>query len=256
MDKRLYILLLIYLYSLDVLAQKSSNDLRLLTGKVVGSDSICAVPFAFVANSQTGTGKETNDNGVFKLKAEPNDTIYFRCMGYDDTMFIVTEEMFVDTVLFCVNEKTYELESVDVLMFKSYASFRAMVSNMDMIEDNRILFNIGIDIRDVRRAKKEQEETFGVGLSFGSGGMTRKEKKYVAFASNEKRYERFREITSRENMRYLTKLNDARLDSFIVFLRTKHNINPEWSDYKMMEAINIVFEEFLALQGDTINISK
>ena len=256
MDKSLCISLLICLFALNGMAQEDNADVRWLIGKVVGADSTNAVPFAFLAESNTGIGKETDDNGVFRMSTQLSDTIYFRCMGYEDAMFVITEEMFADTALFCVNAKSYQLESIDVLMFKSYASFRAMVANMDMIEDNRISFDIGIDIRDVRRAKKEQEKTFGAGLSFGSNGMTRKEKKYVAFAGNEKRYERFRKMTSRENMMYLTKLENAQLDSFMVFLRAKHKIDPDLSDYKMMEAINIVFEEFLALNGDSLKVSK
>jgi len=253
---RLLILGCVLLYTLNGFAQEKHEELRQLVGKVVGSDSIRSVPFAFVADSQTGLGKETNEEGVFKIGSDVNDTIYFRCMGYEDTMLVVNEEMFADTVLFCVKEKSYQLESVDVLMFRSYATFRHMVANMDMIPDNKFSMPIMIDMRDVRRAKKEKEKTFGVGLGFGSNGMSRKEKKYVAFAAYEKRFERFREMTSRENMKYLTKFEGAQLDSFMVFLRSKHNINPDLSDYKMMKAINIVFEEYLALQTDTLEMVK
>jgi len=253
MNKKQFTTYILMLFTWQaLLAQDIINHQFLLIGKVVKQDSLTAVPFAFVANSHSGLGKETDDNGLFKLNTSVSDTLFFRCMGYEDTMIVVTESMLSDTLLFCVQEKSYQLASVDVLMFKSYASFRHMVANMDMIPDDRFVMPIKIDIREVRKAKKEQEKTFGNGLAFGSGGMTRKEKKYVTFARNEERYARFRRMTSRANMKHLTKLEGTQLDSFMVFLRTKHNINPDLSDYKMMEAINLLFHEFLALRSDTL----
>ncbi|WP_430815745.1 hypothetical protein [Carboxylicivirga sp. RSCT41] len=253
--EKIYLLLALLVFSMSVIAQEG-DDKQLLIGKVVHSDSTTVVPFAFVANSQTGFGKETREDGIFKLNTMVNDTLFFRCLGYQDTMLVVTEQLLNDTLLWVVKEKTYELGSVDVLMFKSYASFRHMVANMDMMPTEGISMPVYVDIREVRKQKKEQEKTFGVGIGFGSGSKTRAEKKYEAFAAKEKRYERFREMTSRKNMQYLTKLEGAELDSFMVFLRTKHKINPDLSDYKMMEAINMVFEEFLALNNDTIKVTE
>ncbi len=249
---RTAVTVLISMLSFSLLkAQYDEDNSLLLLGKVVERDSTSAVPFAFVANSQTGFGKETNDNGEFKLTTQVNDTLYFRCLGYQDTMLVVQEHMLTDTLLWVVNKKSYELGEVNVLMFRSYASFRHMVANMDMMPMKSRPMNMGFTMNDLRRAEKEKSGTFGLTGRFGGGVETRKEKKYAAFAANEKRFERFRELTSRENMQYLTKLDGAELDSFMVFLRTKHRINPELSDYKMMEAINMVFEEFLALHKAT-----
>jgi hypothetical protein len=237
---------------LALLAQNEEADQTLLIGKIVSNINAKAVPFAFVANSQTGFGKETNDDGIFKLNTHVNDTLFFRCLGYRDTLIVVNEQMLSDTLVWAVNKKTYEIESVDVLMFKSYASFRHMVANMDMMPDNSMKMNFGFTMTDLRRAEKEKSGTAGFTGRFGGGGATREEKKYAVFLRNEKRYERFREMTSRENMKYLTSLEGAQLDSFMVFLRTKHKINPDLSDYDMMSAINQVFEEFLALNTDSL----
>jgi hypothetical protein len=253
--EKIYLFVVLIAINLTVLAQEEDDKL-LLVGKMVHVDSSTVVPFAFVANSQTGLGKETSDDGIFKLNTAVNDTLFFRCLGYQDTMLIVKEEMLSDTLLWVVQEKTYQLGSVDVLMFRSYASFRHMVANMDMMPSKGQKMNMGFTMNDLRTAEKGRSGTAGFTGRFGGGGMTRKERKYAAFASNEKRYERFREMTSRENMQYLTKLNGAELDSFMVFLRTKHKINPDLTDYKMMEAINLVFEEFLALNNDTTHQSK
>ncbi len=234
-------------------AQVEQDDKVILIGKLVEQDSVTVVPFAFVANSQTGFGKEADERGMFKLNTSARDTLFFRSLGYQDSALVVTEQMLSDTLLWVVSKKNYEIDEVKVLMFRSYASFRHMVANMDMMPDKGYNMPIHVDIREVRRKQKEKEKTFGAGIAFGSGSTTRKERKYESFVANENRYERFREMTSRENMQYLTKLDGAELDSFMVFLRTKHKINPELSDYKMMEAINQAFEFFMAMRNDTIN---
>ncbi|MBS2210614.1 hypothetical protein KEM09_04330 [Carboxylicivirga mesophila] len=253
---RALITILVLMTAQRLMAQNDDDHRVIMVGKVVKSDSTTAVPFAFVANSHTGYGKETNESGVFKLTTMATDTLFFRCLGYQDTMLVVKDEMLSDTLLWVVNEKSYELGSVDVLMFKSYASFRHMVANMDMMPDNRYHMPISVNVMAVKKAIREKDKRFGPGIAFGGGSATRKEKKYAAFSANEKRYERFREMTSRENMQYLTKLDGADLDSFMVFLRTKHKINPDLSDYKMMEAINLVFEEFLALNSDSLKVGN
>ncbi len=242
---------MLFLMGLMGLHAQDEVKSHLLVAKVVKQDSITPVPFAFVANSYTGLGKETDDAGMFKMSTNLNDTIFFRSLGYETAILRVNEAMLNDTLLWIVQEKTYELGSVDVLMFKSYASFKHAIANMDMMPDKSIGMPITIDMREIRRAIKEKSNTFGVGVGFGSA-QTRAERKYAAFQANEKKYERFREMTSRENMQYLTKLEGEKLDDFMVFLRTKHRINPDLDDYKMMEAINQVFEDFLALNTDTI----
>ena len=182
-------------------------------------------------------------------------------MTYEDTVFIVTEEMFADTALLCVKEKSYQIKSVDVLMFKSYASFRHMVANMDVTEDKPSLDMASLYTRDLLTDMTTLSSPYaksGVGVNLIAVpalivNMLSKRKPRLSFTEKAKLYERYYEMTSRENMKYLTKLDSTALDSFMIFLRTNHEVNPNLSDYKMMEAVNNVFEEFRALRGDALN---
>lgn len=232
-------------------AQEETGDKVVLIGKLVENDSVTAVPFAFVANSQTGYGKETDERGIFKLNTSACDTLFFRSLGYQDTLMVIEEQMLTDTLVWVVRKKSYQIGEVQVLMFRSYASFRHMVANMDMLPTKSAPLSMGFTMNDLRRAEKERSGTFGLTARFGGGSTTKAEKDYATFIAEEKRYERLRELTTRENMKYFTKLDGTELDSFMVFLRTKHKINPNLSDYKMMEAINQVFEQFIAMRNDT-----
>ncbi|WP_439181860.1 hypothetical protein [Carboxylicivirga taeanensis] len=240
----------------SLFAQEGVGERVLLIGRLVERDSVTAVPFAFVANSQTGFGKESDERGMFKLNTGVGDTLFFRCLGYQDTLLVINEQMLRDSLFWIVQKQTFELGEVQVLMFKSYASFRHMVANMDMLPTKSKGMSMGFTMNDLRRAEKERSGTFGLTARFGRGSTTKAEKRYEALLDEEKRDERLRELTSRQNMRYFTKLDGADLDSFMVFLRTKHKINPALSDYKIMEAVSQAFEMYIVMRNDTTKLDN
>ncbi len=238
-----------------LLAQSSPDDKVLLIGKLVECDSVTSVPFAFVANSQTGYGKETDEKGIFKLNTAVNDTLFFRSLGYQDSALVVTEQMLSDTLLWVVTKRNYEIDEVKVLMFRSYASFRHMVANMeDMAEPSSEPFKI--DVRAALAEKKAESGVFGASIRLAGKHIPKEEREYNALLAHEKLFERYNKLTSHENLKSFTNLEGAKLDSFIVFLRSKHNIDPKLNDYDLMAAISDIYKDFLALQSDTIRISR
>lgn len=220
-----------------------------------------ALPFAFIVNSATGIGKETNEKGLFKIQVCVSDTILFRSLGYEDALWPVAGlDLSSEIQVFNVVEKSYALESVDVLSFRSYATFRHKVANMEISDDTPAI-NMGSMFGEhfmadmTTLASKNAQRGAGVDLLaipmlVGKALIKRKPK--LDLSQKEKIYERYNRMTSRQNLQSFTKFEGVKLDSFIVFLRSKHKINPRLSDYEMMEAINLVYEEFLALQTDTI----
>ena len=55
-------------------------------------------------------------------------------------------------------------------------------------------------------------------------------------------------ISSYKNMLSFTGFEGEKLDTFVVFLRRNYKINPDLSDYKIMAAVQVAYEEFLAMQ--------
>ncbi|MCU4174715.1 hypothetical protein [Carboxylicivirga sp. N1Y90] len=249
MKKKIYSVVLLILMFGNVQAQE--NETIHIYGKVEVSNTEEEVPFAFIANSATGIGKETNDKGLFKIQVCLSDTILFRCMGYEDGVWPVAELDLDQTIIILeVQPKQYALEAVDVLWFRSYATFRHKIANMDMMP-TKMHMPIHIDMKELNAIAKAESGMFGGGISMGTY-RTKEEKQYAKLLAYESLYSNFNRLASRENLQVFTKFQGGKLDSFIVFLRSKHNIDPKLPDYEMMEAINLVYEEFLALQTDTI----
>ncbi|TRX71011.1 carboxypeptidase-like regulatory domain-containing protein [Carboxylicivirga sp. M1479] len=249
----------------SILLAQSNHGEHTLIGKVVTEDSTSVVPFAFVASNESGLGKETNENGCFKLNTSVGDTLFFRSLGYEDALLLVDEPMLSDTLIWQVKAKSYELASVDVLMFRSYASFRSMVANMDIMEDKSSMnMSFMLDVRhlgaDLATAGSSYSQA-GSGINLLAipkliGSRIIHTKEGLTHEENSKLYERYNQFTTKENLRSFTKLDDEDLDAFIVFLRSKHKIDPHLSDYKMMEAIGMVLNQFLALKEDTTHIKN
>lgn len=252
---KLYIYISLSICLLLAFSTNAQNgELIRVLGKVSIENSDSIVPFAFVANSKTGIGKETNERGIFRMDVEAGDTILFRCIGYEDAVWPLTDiDVDVDTIYLTVKAKNYALESIDVLWFRSYASFRHKVANMP-IEETEFKLPFSIDLgRIVAEAQSESKAEEGrFGISFGAGSTNSSQRKYNHLLAEERLYRRYNKLTSHENLQAFTQLEGAKLDSFIVFLRTKHNIDPKLSEYDMMAAIARVFDDYQSLQTDSI----
>ncbi len=250
---KLYISLMVLL-SITLKAKAQDSEYVQILGKVYIQNTDSIVPFAFIANSKTGIGKETNENGMFRIDVEQGDTLLFRCMGFEDARWAVDELAIMDdTIALPVTVKNYALKGVDVLWFRSYATFRHKIANMPIEETKfKLPFTIDLDkiLAEVKAESKAEEGRFG--MSFGAGATNSSQRKYNRLLAHERLYSRYNKLTSHENLQAFTQLEGAELDSFIVFLRTKHNIDPKLSEYDMMAAIGNVFEAYLSLQTDSI----
>nr|WP_321450180.1 carboxypeptidase-like regulatory domain-containing protein [uncultured Carboxylicivirga sp.] len=239
-----------------VLGNSIAQTNHRILAKIQDSTTQQPVPFAFVASNKTGIGKETNTNGVFKMDIADTDTILFRCMGYEDNRWAISNiDLSSDTLTLMVNSKEYVLNEIKVVNFRSYAAFRSMVANMPMMETGEYKLPFKIDVSSVKGDIKMAAGSFGVGMSLNWCKQTPEEKKYNKILANENLYSLYNKLTSRDNLQAFTQLNGASLDSFIVFLRTKHNIDPKLSEYDMMVEVSSAFDHFLAARSDSTTIN-
>jgi len=256
--KRLYIILSVWiLVIVNGIAQTQTN--KQILAKVLEEKSNTPVPFAFIANSQTGTGKETNNDGVFQMNVSPTDTLLFRCMGYELNSWSLADfNLDTDTLFLTVIARSYALDEINVVQFRSYAAFRSRVANMPIMETGEYKIPFKIDLGWAMSEKKAESGTFGTSLgsivSLISKNKNDDQKQYANTLAKEKQCALYNQITSRDNLQYITKLEGPKLDSFIVFLRTKHKIDPKLSEYDMLVEVGAAFDYFLAMNTDTISI--
>jgi len=241
--------------SSNLFSQHKIEKERLITGEIMTETTRQPVPFSYVVNNRTGVGKETNEAGQFKMHIQPGDSILFRCMGYMDTVWVASNiDLTSDTLRLISQQKTYALNEVDVIWFRSYASFKYRVANLKIETEPEITLNLNINATDLTALASGQAQA-GAGVNFLAipALISQQFKKYKPNnPSEEKLYARFNELTSRENLIALTGEKGPKLDSFIVYLRSKHKINPSLPDYEILAAIQLVYEDFLAMNTDSI----
>ena len=231
-------------------SQDQSNELQLAKFVVKTGVSNQVIPFSFVANMRTGDGKETREDGCFNMYVAAGDSLIFKCLGYIDTTWVVSNEnLLLDTIPLNVEKKSYSLNEVNVYWFRSYAAFKQMFLSLKVPSGGPMKMNFNINVKEINALAKANSGTFGISSSMGGRTWKSKEqRKFDVFLANEKRYERLRELTSHKNMLSFTGFEGEKLDSFVVFLRRNYKINPDLSDYKIMVAVQVAYEEFLAMQ--------
>ncbi|MBN2166475.1 MAG: hypothetical protein JW717_09385 [Marinilabiliaceae bacterium] len=236
---------------LDVQSQENT-----IIGKLEAGGN--PVDFAYLVNKRTLYGTESKNGGIAKIAVFENDTLQFRCLGYRDTSFIVTPNLLEkDTVHFAVNMQEYALDEVKVVWFYSYASFKYAFANLKIDKPYKLnlpTINMNQVLTDQYFA--QQNPGIGIGLSIG-GGLSKAQKQKQALNNYNKKWERFNNLTSHENISSFTGLEGATLDSFIIYLRKGYKINPGLSDYEIMTSVKMAYDTFLAINQikiDTLNL--
>nr|WP_321450179.1 hypothetical protein [uncultured Carboxylicivirga sp.] len=250
MKKLILIVALFLLVFKGALAQTNSP----LWVMIQDSSSLNPVPSAYIVNSTNSEVKATNDNGLLKIHVNPKDTLLFKCMGYENKSWIIdNNNASVDTIVLQVIEKSYTLNEIQVINYRSYAAFCSKIANMPMMETGEYKTPFKIDLGWALAEKKAESGTFGV--SFGDIqrliGKIRKHKANSIQASKEELSSIYKRVTSRDNLQAFTQLEGASLDSFLVFLRTKYKINSKLSEYDMLVQINDAYDHFLASRSDS-----
>jgi hypothetical protein len=225
----------------------SQTGQQILHGRIVcGADS---VDFAYLQNMRTNQAVETNNGGRFSITVQPSDTIRFRCLGYRDTLFVITPAN-SDFAAFKVEQQQFALNEVEVRWFYSYASFRQAFLNLKLDDkDKPRRFHVPIDYAQM--AIDSRFAPGAAGFGFDIAQLVSKGGKLLAgqnaMAELQKRsvvYGRYDMLISHENIADFSKLQGDALESFMVYLRTKAKIDPMWSDYQIMASVKLALANF------------
>ncbi len=231
-------------------SQNRSDEERLTDFIVKTVKSDMAIPFSFVVNMRTGDGKETKGDGSFNMYVVPGDSLIFKCLGYADTTWVVSNEnLLLDTIPLNVEQKSFTLNEVKIYQWRSYAAFKQMFLSLKVLSKEPISFSFDINTGELNALAKAKSGTFGLTAPMGGKLWIPKEtRKLNALIANEKRRERLNRLTSHENLKAFTGFEGERLDSFVIFLRRNYKINPDMTDYNILAEVQNAYEEFLAMK--------
>jgi len=134
------LLTLFILFSFFAIGQ---NDFIKVKGTIVNQDNE-PIPFANIILHKKHKGTISNKNGNFSFLANENDTLFFSCMGYKSTIFVLPQVNYPEIeFVIALETDTIFLKEATVFPWRNYKEFRQafMVANppktdLDRAEDN------------------------------------------------------------------------------------------------------------------------
>jgi len=149
--KYLVILLLLLVNVLAAFGQSdsSTNSPRLIqfSGYALTADSLIGVPFAHITVLNRGRVATAGPDGFFSFAARLGDTLFFTCIGYKPTYYILPKVMDGDkfSVIQMMTRDNYYLPETVIYPWGDREGFRRAFVTLDLVDDN------------LERAKKNME---------------------------------------------------------------------------------------------------
>lgn len=127
MKKLLLFFIIIYCHS------SYSQEKKMFFGKI--SDDLGILPSAHIINKNTSQATLSNNNGEFRVFAQPNDTIQFTFVGYK------TQTLVLKTSDFGINEKQIRLKKeiikLDEINLKKHALTSSLSSDVKNVKTKK-----------------------------------------------------------------------------------------------------------------------
>jgi len=136
----LRIIFIIWMYFLitasNGFAQVDPLPIR-LAGVIYSDDTPQNTPYVHIINIRKGTGVISDSIGFFKTKLLITDSLLFRCIGFEDKIFTLSDTI-SSTILFVkvkLAQTSYFLDVIDVLALSRINQFRYDFTHMPLLDD-------------------------------------------------------------------------------------------------------------------------
>ena len=133
---RYFYLLLIIIFAQIGKAQTTDSVIQ-ISGIVMTTDSLMAIPFANVLSSNSKTATTSNYNGFFSFVAAKGDTILFTAVGYKDARYIIPGDLTENkySVIQLMSRDTIYLTETIIYPWPSKEEFRDAFLAYDIPDD-------------------------------------------------------------------------------------------------------------------------
>ena len=230
------------------------TDRVLIAGYVFEQANLDPIPHVNVYIKQSRRGTITNSSGYFILNARINDTIVFSSVGYEKKYTIITDSLQESTEVFVVllEEKYYELKSVDILALRRYEQFKYEVINMRLPDDGFVyaIKNFPSRPADIDYHSRAGVSDFGLVFSpitalydaFSKEGRERR--KLMELIERDKRKEIIENKISIQKISRITGLNNYQSEEFFKWCNLPVEFILKLNDYDLILLIIYRFEQY------------
>ncbi len=222
-----------------------------LSGKTLKTDSISPIYGAHIINQTRLTGTVSNFNGSFSIGAESGDTLLFLALGFYNDTIIIPSKLRDDTpvIIVSLKERTYQLPTVDIFPFGTYAQFKEAFINFDYDEPS-----VDLQLPSLRGYTALPD---GAGVVI-PGPITFF---YERFSRNAKNSQKLQYLTRNDELavqaerivnydiiRQLTQLKDEKeIDDFLEFCNISKTFIVSQRKYIVYETLMACYAEYLIL---------
>lgn len=238
---------LILLFGLMQFYTVKGQELQTLTGRTLSVGDAEIVQLVSILNVNTGKKYISNRQGYFKLFYQPNDTILFTAIGYDNLRLVTLsadKSMADDTILILLKSKVVKLKEFRVVSSNpkrdSIARAAAEFLKTDPLMNNydRVLNRERGSIMSPLTALYQQ---------FSSEGKNAvRFEEFMAYMEKQKRVDR---KYNRNMVKRATNLPEIQLEEFMGFCMLDKDFVIEASEYDLIKAIQNCLPSFNALRN-------
>ncbi len=158
------LLTLFILFSLFAIGQ---NDIIKVKGTIVNQDNE-PIPFANIIILKKHKGTISNKSGNFSFMANENDTLFFSCMGYKSTTFVLPKDYPEIEFVIALETDTIFLKEAIVLPWRNYQEFRQafMAANPPKTDLDRAKSNLAMIDKQIAYLNDDPDATPSASIAY------------------------------------------------------------------------------------------
>ena len=160
MARGLFVLIFVFISSLIFAQEPDQEKLIQLSGIVMTSDSLQAIPYTNIYHKGSGRGTVSNYKGFFSLVVQKGDTIVFSNIGFKKSLYVVPLDLSENkySVIQLLTRDTINLAETIIYPWPTPEQFREAFLTLNIPDD------------DLERAKKnlERERMKEMSLAMGN----------------------------------------------------------------------------------------
>ncbi len=228
----------------------------LFTG-IVYDDFYRPLPYTHVLAQGTGVGDVTDSLGVFSIYIRKHDQLSFYNISYQDTSRFVTVN---DQGFYIILKKRYfVLKEARVYDWgSSYGEFIDEVKKQgEFVSEGA---KMGLPVQDPDYIPFNMNERllqsamffFNSPLSYLYYNMNKKEKgarKAYQLEKDKELIEKFEEVLGKENISYITGLEDDKLEKFMLYLNDHMMCDYHCNEIKLLTEIHYIWKQYQGINA-------
>lgn len=225
----------------------------ILRAKLINGSNGEPVPYAHIIIVNKKVGISSNIDGDFSIMTSLNDTLKISAIGYENYVYIITEFIdFDQQVIMELIPTVYELETVIITPYLSYAELRKAIVNYKLSEEELHYIQVRNHLKKILKYKEPSGE---YGFKIG-GPVSLLYSAFSKYAKSQRKFRKFKIEDKRQAIifrkynpvivSHLTGLKDEELvKEFMEFCNLPDEYLLEVKDIDLYMNLLVRYEDFL-----------